>query len=115
MVESFIYWKCNSSIFTSLSFCLSLSSPGPADREEWDGGKHSEDHGFRIGARVAEDHQDEHSGDLRLDGTGGHQILHLLQGQRRVEVSEIADYFPATAHPVMFYSILNRHVTIYIV
>lgn len=45
-----------------------------------------EDHRLWPGAGVAQHHQDEHGGHLRLDGAGGHQVLHLLQGQRRLEV-----------------------------
>lgn len=47
----------------------------------------AEDHRFRAGQRMAQDHQDEHSGDLRLDGPRSDQVLNLLQGQRRLEVS----------------------------
>lgn len=51
------------------------------------GGFDPEDHGLRPGKRVAQDHQDEHRRHLRLDGPRGHQVLHLLEGQRRLEVS----------------------------
>lgn len=50
------------------------------------GGFDTEDHRLWPGERVAQDHQDEHRGHLRLDGPRGHQALPLLQEQRRVEV-----------------------------
>ncbi len=46
-----------------------------------------EDHRLWPSERVAQDHQDERRRHLRLDGPRGHQVLHLLQGQRRLEVS----------------------------
>ncbi len=51
------------------------------------GGFDVEDHRLRPGERVAQDHQDEHRWHLRLDGPRGHQVIHLLKGQRRLEVS----------------------------
>lgn len=47
----------------------------------------AEDHRLWPGEGVAQDYQDEHRRHLRLDGPRGHQVLHLLQGQRRLEVS----------------------------
>lgn len=65
----------------------SSSPPGWAHREWMYGRFDVEDHRLRPGERVAQDHQDEHGRHLRLDGPWGHQVLHLLQGQRRLEVS----------------------------
>lgn len=53
---------------------------GRLDREN------PEDHRLWSGQRMAPDHQDECSGDVRLDGPRGHQALPLLQEQRRLEV-----------------------------
>ena len=82
----------------SLTFCLSFSSfcllvppscspSGSAHRERVHGGPDVEDHRFRPGERVAQDHEDEHRRHLRLDGPRGHQVLDLLQGQWCLEVS----------------------------
>lgn len=50
------------------------------------GRENLEDHRLWLGQRVAPDHQDECSWDVRLDGPRGHQAVPLLQKQRRVEV-----------------------------
>lgn len=50
--------------------------------------KNFENHGFRAGPRVAENDKDERGRDLRLDGPRGHPSIHLLQGQRRLEVGK---------------------------
>lgn len=70
-----------------LSFCLLVSSHPGALGEGQPEQENPEDHGFRPGQRVASDHQDERSRDLRLDGARGHQTVPLLQKQRRVEVA----------------------------
>lgn len=93
--------QCSAFFFFNLTFLLNFffsfsfflrpflppSPPGRAHRERMYGRLDVEDHWLRPGERVAQDHQDEHSRHLRLDGPRGHQVLHLLQGQRRLEVS----------------------------
>lgn len=76
------------SLFIPTVLPSSPSSPSCWAHREWMYGRYdAEDHRFRAGQRMAQDHQDEHSGDLRLDGPRSHQVLNLLQGQRRLEVS----------------------------
>lgn len=63
--------------------CSPHSGAGGAGQLGWE---NLEDHRLWPGQRVAPDHQDERSWDVRLDGPGGHQAIPLLQEQRRVEV-----------------------------
>lgn len=77
------YNKSSSLLFSFLLILSPHSAAGGAGWPEW---QNPEDHRLWSGQRVAPDHQDECSRDLRLDGPGGHQALPLLQEQRRVEV-----------------------------
>ena len=53
-----------------------------------------ENNRFRTGARSLQDDADVSGGHLRVDGSGGHQIIDLLQGFRRVELR-----YPAVGDP----------------
>lgn len=79
-LQSFLF------LYSFSVFVFSSSSPGSAHREWVHGGLDVKDHWLWSGKRVAQDHQDEHGWHLCLDGPRGHQVLHLLQGQRCLEV-----------------------------
>lgn len=69
--------------------CSPLSSAGAAGGGRRRQRENAEDHRLRPRPRVAAHDEDERGRHLRLDGARGHQGVHLLQGQRCLEVPRL--------------------------
>lgn len=66
-----------------------LSSFSPSkrnNRKRRPAGQNSENNGLRISPRGVQDNADVPSGHIRMDGARSDQELHLLEGERRVEL-----------------------------
>ena len=69
-----------------LLLLLLFSTDCGTDRERRSAVQDVENNGFRTGAGGVQDDANVGGGDLRLDGSRGHQIVDLLEGFRRVEL-----------------------------
>lgn len=68
-------------------FPFSISSATQrGNRERRPAVQDAQDNGLRVGSRGLQDHADVAGRNLRLDGARGHQELHLLESERRLEL-----------------------------